>query len=61
MDENRNSVKVSKTCPTCGWRVLDKITPTSGMIEMKCPHCRSVITINLAYRRMRPAPQMRIW
>ena len=29
---------------------LDKVTPTSGIIELKCPNCRKVVEIDLSYR-----------
>ena len=37
-------------CPECRKRVFDKLTPTQGIIEIKCPHCRNVVSINLSYR-----------
>ena len=49
--ESKKTMQVMKKCPICDRRIFDKITPTSGMIELKCPHCRNVVTINLALRR----------
>ena len=49
--ESKKTMQVMKKCPICDRRIFDKITPTSGMIEMKCPHCRNVVKINLALRR----------
>ena len=46
-----DQVKIVKKCPNCGWRILDKVTPTSGVIEMKCPNCRRIVKIDLSYRR----------
>ena len=46
-----NAVRVVKKCPVCGWRILDKVTPTTGIIEMKCPNCRKIVEVNLSYRR----------
>ena len=43
-------VKVVKLCPYCQWRILDKVTPTTGIIEMKCPNCRRVVRVDLSYR-----------
>ena len=43
---------VRVTCPWCKWRIMDKVTVTSGVIEVKCPHCRKVVRIDLALRRM---------
>ena len=41
-------------CPSCGWRLMDKVTPTAGKIQIKCPRCRHVITVDLSLRRSRP-------
>ena len=46
-------VKVVKLCPYCQWRILDKVTPTTGIIEMKCPNCRRVVRVDLSYRTAR--------
>lgn len=46
-----DEVKIVKKCPNCGWRILDKVTPTSGVIEMKCPNCRRIVKIDLSYRK----------
>ncbi len=50
LPEKKNGVRVSKKCPNCGWRVLDKITPTTGVIELKCPKCEKPVKIDLSYR-----------
>lgn len=47
MDEN---IRVIVKCPLCNWRILDKVTPTSGNIQIKCPNCRQVVKINLSLR-----------
>ena len=47
---NAATVRISKYCPVCGWRLVDKVTPTSGIIEIKCPRCTNIVKINLAYR-----------
>lgn len=44
------TVRISKRCPVCDWRFFDKVTPASGIIEIKCPRCGKVVKINLAYR-----------
>lgn len=38
-------------CPECRWRVMDKKSPTSGRIEIKCPHCHKIVTVDLSLRR----------
>lgn len=50
MNEKRNYIKVSKTCPCCGKRILDKVTPTVGVIELKCSNCNKIVTVDLSYR-----------
>ena len=47
---------MSKKCPNCGWRVLDKITPTVGIIELKCPKCGRPVTIDLSCRISADSP-----
>jgi DNA-directed RNA polymerase subunit RPC12/RpoP len=44
------SIRIVKKCPVCGWRILDKVTPTTGVIEMKCPNCRRIVEVDLSYR-----------
>ncbi len=50
MNSSKYEIKIMKKCPICGWRIFDKITPTSGVIEMKCPGCRRVISVDLSHR-----------
>ena len=54
MRQNPYEVKIVKRCPNCDWRILDKVTPTSGVIELKCPNCRKVVEIDLSYRTASP-------
>ena len=54
MKHNPYEVKVVKRCPNCDWRILDKVTPTSGVIELKCPNCRKVVEVDLSYRTASP-------
>ena len=37
-------------CSICGWRILDKITSATGVIEVKCPRCGKVIKIDLSLK-----------
>ena len=37
-------------CSICGWRLLDRITATTGIIELKCPRCGKIIKIDLSAR-----------
>ena len=38
-------------CPFCDWRLLDKVSATTGTIELKCPQCRKIVRIDLSFRR----------
>ncbi len=62
MAESKREMRVSKRCPNCGWRVLDKITPTTGIIELKCPKCDKPVMIDLSYRvaQLNSALRMRL-
>ena len=57
----RDGIRVSKVCPKCSMRLFDKVTPANGCVEIKCPRCKSIVTINLAfhctarYRMAKPA------
>lgn len=44
-------INIAVRCPECGWRVMDKVSPTSGKIEIKCPHCHKIVEVDLALRR----------
>ena len=52
-------IKVSKRCPNCQWRIFDKITPTTGIIALKCPQCRQVVYIDLSMRAIRRMSRLR--
>ena len=49
-DEENEEYRVSKKCPSCGWRILDRVTPSSGIIELKCPKCGKYVRLNLSFR-----------
>lgn len=51
MAERSNAIKVIVKCPNCSWRVLDKVTPTTGVIQLKCPQCRKVVSVDLSLRK----------
>lgn len=48
---DNNTIRVSKKCPACGWRLFDKVSPATGVVQIKCPKCRQTVTIDLAYRK----------
>ena len=47
-----DKMKVIVKCPCCDWRILDKVTPASGIIEVTCPKCHKVVAVDLSLRRM---------
>ena len=46
------AINVAVRCPECKCRVMDKISPTTGKIEIKCPHCHKIVEVDLSLRRM---------
>lgn len=44
-------INVAVRCLECGWRVMDKVSPTTGKIEIKCPRCHKIVEVDLALRR----------
>ena len=38
--------KIIVRCKNCGWRIFDKVTMTTGVIELKCPNCHRVVDAN---------------
>lgn len=47
----RPEQKVIVRCKRCEWRIFDKVTMTTGNIEIKCPKCGYVNEIDLSLRR----------
>ena len=43
--------KIIVRCKNCGWRIFDKVTMTTGVIELKCPNCHRVVEVDLSLRR----------
>lgn len=58
-EKKKDGIRVSKKCPVCGWRVMDKVTPTSGVVELKCMNCKNVVQIDLSYRVSKTSPALR--
>lgn len=48
---NDNKLNVSVRCSKCGYKVLDKVSATSGKIAIKCTRCRSIVEIDLSLRK----------
>lgn len=46
-----DKMKVIVKCPRCDWRIFDKVTPTTGIIELKCPKCNKVVSVDLSLRK----------
>ena len=44
-------MRIAVKCKQCNVTIFYKTTPTTGIIECKCPRCKSITAINLAYRR----------
>lgn len=44
-------IRVLIKCPACGWRLMDKVTPTQGKIKTKCPRCHKVVEGDLSQRK----------
>lgn len=40
--------KIIVRCKNCGWRIFDKVTMTTGVIELKCPNCHRVVEVDLS-------------
>ena len=36
------SINIAVRCPVCSWRVMDKISPATGKIMIKCPRCHRI-------------------
>lgn len=47
---NKSDYNIMVYCPKCRKRIFDKITTTTGIIRLKCPHCQKLVSINLAFR-----------
>ena len=43
--------KIIVRCKNCGWRINDKVTMTTGVIELKCPNCHRVVEVDLSLRK----------
>ena len=48
---NNLEQKIIVRCKNCGWRIFDKVTMTTGGIELKCPNCHRVVEVDLSLRR----------
>ena len=43
----KETKKMIVRCPKCDWRIFDKVTPASGMIEAKYPNCHKVVAFKV--------------
>ncbi len=44
-------MRIAVKCKQCNMTIFYKTTPSTGIIECKCPRCKKITAINLAYRR----------
>ena len=49
----KQEMRIAVKCKQCNMTIFYKTTPSTGIIECKCPRCRKITEINLAYRRSR--------
>lgn len=47
----KQEMRIAVKCKQCNMTIFYKTTPSTGIIECKCPRCRKITEINLAYRR----------
>ena len=47
----KQEMRVAVKCKVCQRVIFYKTTPLSGKIELKCPRCHQITSMNLAYRR----------
>lgn len=47
LDASRKAVR----CTVCGRIVCYKMGPANGFVEIKCPKCSKISTVNLALRK----------
>ncbi len=52
------AIRVAKHCPNCKRRLFDKISLSSGFVEIKCPECGHVYRFNLSMRRAGPSARV---
>lgn len=49
--------KIIVRCKNCGWRIFDKVTMTTGVIELKCPNCHRVVEVDFLMSTLKNATQ----
>ena len=42
--------RVEVKCPICHRRIFDILQGTKGVIKIKCPNCRTVTEVSVAFR-----------
>ncbi len=52
--------KIKTHCPICNWRVFDIEKGTKGCLVIKCPNCRHISRISVAFRLKRPKSISRV-
>lgn len=59
-DEILKKVQLKVFCPVCNWRVCNIEKGTRGCLVIKCPNCRHVSEIPVAFRLRKPQNRKRI-
>lgn len=57
---NNSNLKIMVKCPECQYRIFDKNSPATGIIEVKCPRCKKVSNIDLAFRKRFYSPRVKL-
>ena len=52
----KDEIRVAKRCPVCNKRLFDKVSLSTGSVEIKCPNCRNVVRVDLALRMTHRQP-----
>lgn len=48
-------------CPACGFRVQTVFSDITGHLKIKCPKCKGLFVINVAYFRKQKSRQCNRW
>ena len=54
MEDTKDMIKVAVRCKECAHLIGYKISAASGIFEVKCFKCGTILQINLALRKAKP-------